>query len=185
MEPKHIVILMSGGIDSTATIVVCQGTDARVSGVFIDYGQPAAKSEWQAARDVADHYHLKVRKLDIGITLLSNRGEFFGRNALMILAAAGTVDSRPLIIATGIHALTEYYDTTPLFVKHIQRILNGYSGGTVTLNTPFLTQTKSDVIQFAKNSAIPFSLTYSCELQNAPSCGRCPSCLDRSDAIEG
>ena len=64
--------------------------------------------------------------------------ENFGRNALFILAAAGTVERRPLTIAVGIHALTDYYDTTPLFIKHMQRLLNGYSGGSVILSVPFL-----------------------------------------------
>ena len=98
---------------------------------------------------------------------------------MLILSAAGIMETRPLKIALGIHALSNYYDTTPLFIRHMQRILNGYFGGFVTLSTPFLAESKSRVIEFAKKNHVPLELTYSCEVQNAPECGWCPSCRDR------
>ena len=181
MQKPHTVVLLSGGIDSASTLAVCRMESAPVYGLFMDYGQPAAKSEWEAAQKVADHYRIKVKRITLGTKLVPKEGEFLGRNALMILAAAGTLEYRPLVIAMGIHALTEYYDTTPLFLDHMQRILNGYSLGTVTLSAPFLTETKAEVIQFASENGVPLRLTYSCEWQNAPACGQCSSCKDRSE----
>ena len=175
----NTIVLVSGGIDSSATIAVCQGTKSTVSGLFFNYGQPAALSEWQAAQCIAGHYRINIDKVNLGVTLVSDRGEFFGRNALFILAAAGAILQRPLTIALGIHALSDYYDTTPLFVRHMQRLLNGYSGGMVTLSVPFLANTKDEVVQFARKEAVPIGLTYSCEWQNAPACAECPSCRDR------
>ena len=46
---KRYVVLMSGGIDSSATLVACQQPGTYLSGMFVDYGQPAAASEWKAA----------------------------------------------------------------------------------------------------------------------------------------
>lgn len=180
-EKGHTVVLMSGGIDSSATLVALQGADISISGVFVDYGQPSAISEWEAAQQIARHYGIKIERVDLGAPLICKQGEFWGRNALMILIAAGTIECRPLSVAIGIHALTEYYDTTPLFLKHMERLLNGYSGGAVTLKAPFLTETKSEVIQFAKDNKIPWNLTYSCEQQNKPACEQCQSCRDRSE----
>ena len=176
---KHYVVLMSGGIDSSAALVACHEPDAFLSGMFVDYGQPAAQSEWKAAQRIANHYQIEVRKVDLGVSLVSAQGEFFGRNALFILTASGTILQRPLVVALGIHALTDYYDTTPLFVRHMQRILNGYSGGSVILSVPFLAHTKAEVIRFAKDNSVPLHLTYSCERQNSRACGECPSCRDR------
>ena len=173
------VVLMSGGIDSSATLVVCQKMGTNISGMFINYGQPAALSEWEAVQQIASHYQIGVEKVDLGVTLVSDRGEFFGRNALFVLAAAGVVPHRPLTVAIGIHALSDYYDTKPLFVKHMERLLNGYSGGTVSLYAPFLADSKAEIIRFAKESGVPLHLTHSCERQNAPACTECPSCLDR------
>ena len=181
---SHCVLLMSGGIDSSATLVACQQLGTDLSGMFFDYGQPAARSEWEAAQHIASHYQIRVEKVDLGVSLVSDRGEFFGRNALFVLTAAGVIPHRPLTVAIGIHALSDYYDTKPLFIKHMERLLNGYSGGTVSLYAPFHAESKTEIIRFAKESAVPLHLTHSCERQNAPACTVCPSCLDRIE-IDG
>ncbi len=182
---KRSVVLMSGGVDSSATIIACQEPVQSLSGMFVDYGQPAALSEWEAAQRVADYYQIEIEKVVLGANLVSDRGEFFGRNALFVLTAAGTTSKRPLIVALGIHALADYYDTTPLFVRHMQKLLNGYSGGAVTLSVPFLAHTKSEIVGFARENSVPLHLTYSCERRNAPACGECPSCLDRIEPDAG
>ena len=91
VSDKHCVVLMSGGIDSAATLAAWQGPSTSLSGMFVDYGQSAAQSEWQAARSIASHYEIEIDKVDLGVSLVSDRGEFFGRNALFILTAAGTI----------------------------------------------------------------------------------------------
>ena len=176
----HTVILLSGGIDSTATLAACKDTAENTQAVFVDYGQPSAHSEWEAAQNVAAHYAVEVERVGLGFGLISDNGEFFGRNALFILSAAGFIKRRPLLVALGIHSLTEYYDTTPLFSRHMEQLLDGYSGGDVELSTPFLAHTKTEVFKFAKERAVPLHLTYSCERQNSPACGICPSCQDRN-----
>lgn len=179
------VVLMSGGIDSSATVAACLETGRITRGIFFDYGQPAARSEWEAAQKVANYYRIGIEKVRLGFKLQSREGEFFGRNALFIVATAGTIENRPLMVATGIHALSDYYDTTPLFVKHIQQILNGYADGVVTVDAPFIDKTKAEVVAFAKKESVPLHLTYSCEWRNAPACENCPSCLERSDLDVG
>ena len=178
---KHCVVLISGGIDSSSTLAACIELGGSLNGLFVDYGQPTALSEWESAQHIASHYQIEIDKVDLGISLASDRGKFFGRNALFILTAAGTIRRRPLIVALGIHALSDYYDTTPLFARDMQRLLNGYSGGAITLSVPFLAHTKAEVVGFARENFVPLHLTYSCERQNAPACGECPSCRDRID----
>ena len=63
----------------------------------MDYGQPAACSEWRAVQAVASHFDLEVKRVELGFRLASQSGEFFGRNALLVLTAAGITESRPLI----------------------------------------------------------------------------------------
>ena len=176
---NHCVVLMSGGIDSSATLAACLQANIPSSGIFLDYGQPAAQTEWKAVQQIACHYQIQIERVVLGVNLLSDQGEFFGRNALFVLTAAGTIPYRPLIVALGIHALADYYDTTPLFARDMQRLLNGYSGGAVTLCLPFLSHTKAEVIGFARENTVPLQLTYSCERQESPACGECPSCRDR------
>ena len=181
MSKGKSIVLMSGGIDSSASAVAVRKEGYETSGLFVDYGQPAARSEWRALQDVANHLDLEVKKVELGFRLASQSGEFFGRNALLVLTAAGITQSRPLTIALGIHALSEYYDTQPLFLRQMQRILDGYFAGSVVLTAPFLACPKAEVIAFARDNGVPLDLTYSCEEQNAPPCLRCPSCEDRVD----
>ena len=180
MEDAQVVVLMSGGIDSSAVIALLNGC-TKATGVFVDYGQPSAQSEWLAAQEIARYYRIAICKVGLGFPLVSHNGEFVGRNALFILAAVNMIETRPLRIALGIHALSDYYDTTPLFLAYMQRLLDGYFHGLVTLYTPFVANTKSEVIRFAQDRGLPLGSTYSCEIQNSPACGQCPSCQDRID----
>lgn len=176
---QHTLVLMSGGIDSSAAASMYV-TEARdVSGVFVDYGQAAAESEWVAVQQIAEVIGIDLRRVDLGCELVSTGGEIFGRNAIFALIAASTTNLRPLTLAMGIHALSEYYDTTLLFMQHIQRVMDGYSGGDVKIVAPFVTNTKAEVIEIAKQIGLPVELTYSCERQSAPQCGVCGSCGDR------
>ena len=181
-EERQITVLMSGGIDSSSVVATLRGVIGRVTGVFVDYGQAAATSEWDSVQNIAGYFGIPVQRVELGFRLESRGGEYFVRNALLILIAAGITGAKPLEIAMGIHALSEYFDTTPLFLRQMQRVLDGYFGGSVALSAPFLSETKAEVIRFAKENGVPLQLTYSCEVQNRPECGRCPSCLDRIDA---
>ena len=185
MSTGKSIVLMSGGIDSSASAVAVRKEGYETLGLFVDYGQRAARSEWRALQDVANHLDLEVKKVELGFRLASQSGEFFGRNALLVLTAAGITESRPLMIALGIHALSEYYDTQPLFLRQMQRLLDGYFAGSVVLTAPFLAYPKAEVIAFARDNGVPLDMTYSCEEQNAPPCLRCPSCEDRSDVDAG
>jgi 7-cyano-7-deazaguanine synthase len=180
MKDSCIIVLLSGGIDSAATLAAYRKQRALVSAMFFDYGQPARRSEWAAAEAIARHYHINVARVRLGFRLTPRDGEFFGRNALLALAAAATNPVGPLVIAAGIHTSSPYYDTTPSFIADIQRLLDGYSGGTVTFAAPFLENTKAAVVQYARRHRVPLNLTYSCERRNAPACGKCRSCEDRA-----
>ena len=38
---------------------------ASLSGIFVDYGQPAVQSEWEAAQRIANHYQIEIEKVDL------------------------------------------------------------------------------------------------------------------------
>jgi 7-cyano-7-deazaguanine synthase len=179
-KPSRVTVLLSGGIDSAATIAAFRKQHAAIDAIFFDYGQPARRSEWEAAQAIGRHYRIEVVRAKLGFRLTSRDGEFFARNALLTLAAAATRPLGPVVVAMGLHSSSPYYDTTPSFVADVQRLLDGYSGGTVTFVAPFLEMTKKAVVQFARRHRVPLHLTYGCETRNAPACGRCRSCEDRA-----
>lgn len=182
MSRARVTVLLSGGVDSAATLCFYKKRRDDVRAVFVDYGQRPRASEWKAAQAIAKARHVGIDRLRLGFTLPADGGEFFGRNALLVLAAAATQDQRPMVIALGVHAGCPYYDTTQRFMQDMQSLLDGYDGGAVTIAAPFLESTKEEIVLFARKHRVPLRLTYSCERKNAPPCGKCLSCLDRRGA---
>lgn len=180
-NPSRVTVLLSGGIDSAATVAAYRKQHAALDAIFVDYGQPARRSEWLAAQAIGHHFQIEIVRVKLGFRLSVRDGEFFARNALLTLAAAATRPPGPVVVAMGLHASSLYYDTTPSFVADIQRVLDGYSGGTITFAAPFLESTKQSVVQFARRHRVPLYLTYCCERRNAPACGKCRSCQDRAE----
>ena len=174
----RIVVLLSGGIDSAATLAVYHKKTAIIDAIFVDYGQPSRRSEWEAAQAIAEYYKITIIKIRLGFRPKKTNGEVFFRNALMAMTVGAIIDARPLVIAMGLHS-APYYDTTQAFVEDLQRIFDGYTDGSVALGMPFLNLTKSEIVKFSRRHRVPISLTYSCERRSAPSCGNCPSCMDR------
>ncbi|HVZ37001.1 MAG TPA: 7-cyano-7-deazaguanine synthase, partial [Polyangiaceae bacterium] len=176
----RVLILLSGGIDSACALAAYRADRHPASALFVDYGQPARRSERVAAEAIARHYRVPLSTVKLGVGLPGDNGEFFGRNALLVLLGGAIESNRPLIVALGIHSASPYYDTTSTFASDAQRVLDGYAKGAITLGAPFLTLTKQTVVDYARRHRVPLRLTYSCERRNAPACGECPSCGDRS-----
>lgn len=65
------------------------------------------------------------------------------------------------------------------------RIFDGYFGGTIGIEAPFIDFTKPDIFEFCLQNEVPISLTYSCERHAESPCGECPSCKDREMLYAG
>jgi len=173
------LVLLSGGIDSTALLEYYLLKKYEVTALFFDYGQPSSNKENHVAKDICRYYGIKLIESNTGFSLKNNNGEFVGRNALFITAALSFLPSNYSKIALGIHAGTPYYDCSQTFVEDYQRIIDGYFSGTVLLDVPFLQFTKKQIIDYCLQKTVPIGLTYSCELGHEGNCGRCLSCQDR------
>lgn len=173
------IVLLSGGVDSTALIEYHLTRKDNVRTLFIDYSQKSVNSEYHAAKAISGHYNVPFFKQNME-SLVNERGEYKCRNAKFILTACGYLRKTSGLISLGIHTGSIYYDTTKEFVEDIQKLLDGYYGGTVKLVTPFLNYTKKQVYQYALKTNLPLHLTFSCENSDSKPCGTCGSCIDRS-----
>jgi len=176
---EKILLLASGGIDSTALLDFYLKHNNNVECIHFQYGQPNAQSEKTAIEKITEYYKVKKRIINLDIIMARRNDEFIGRNAFFILATSALGIS-PARIALGIHSGSRYYDCTKDFLNDCQRILDGYFAGVVKIEAPFIDFTKSDIIRYCKKYKVPVELTYSCFRQNYPPCGNCPSCLDRA-----
>ena len=174
-----VLVLMSGGIDSTACAHYFLERGNNVRGVFVDYGQVAREPEIEAVRAITQHLNIPLRLQSFDAARKFGPGEILGRNAFLIFAAL--MGEHPIqgILSLGVHQGTGYYDCGKDFVESANSIVQSYSAGSVALLCPFLSKSKSFIYGYSKNEGLPLSLTYSCELGTVPPCGHCSSCRDR------
>lgn len=173
------LVLMSGGIDSTACAHWLLGRSHQVQGVFIDYGQLARRAEERAATAVAAHLSIPLSVCRLQGYEQSVPGELFGRNAFLIFGAVFARSFHEGLICFGAHAGTPYFDCSPPFVQGLDRVLSEMSDGRLRLVAPFLDWRKAEVAAYFMSAALPLELTYSCEAGGDEPCGACPSCRDR------
>lgn len=171
-------LLASGGLDSTALIDFYLRCKNEVECIHFQYGQPSAQSEGKAVEEVCAFYGIEKRIVNLSFSLTKRKEELLGRNALFVLVAS-SLELPPARIALGIHSGSQHYDCTQSFTDDCQRVLDGYFAGTVTLEAPFINLEKADIIRYCIENKVPIHLTYSCQRQNYPPCGKCTSCRDR------
>lgn len=175
---ERVTVLLSGGIDSAACVAFYARRKARVGAIFVDYGQAARVAEAKAARAIARHYGVALKKIDVNTRRRWGAGVIPGRNALLVSCGLMLIEPGSQSLVLGIHSGTNYPDCSPPFVSGMQTIADLYSDGQVQVAAPFLSMTKADIAQFCVAHRVPIRLTHSCEAAAKP-CGRCLSCRDR------
>ena len=184
MKPE-VMVLLSGGIDSTACINFYLEFGRHPCGLFVDYGQPAAKYEGKSAIAIAKHYSIRLKCLSWQAWQPKTAGLIPGRNCFLISAALMEKPDFVTVIAMGIHAGTNYEDCSENFWARIQAVVDIYEQCKVKLAAPFLTWSKSEIYAYCHQKRIPVELTYSCERGGIPPCGECLSCKDREMSYAG
>ncbi|HEX6465453.1 MAG TPA: 7-cyano-7-deazaguanine synthase [Vicinamibacterales bacterium] len=113
-----------------------------------------------------------------------------GRNVILTAKAAvfiarharpGHSSARMLM---GTLAGNPFPDATPEFFAGQSRALSQGLNLPLTLEAPFATMDKSDVIRRGVELGVPFELTLSCmQPKGGSHCGRCSKCRERRDAF--
>lgn len=175
---KHVLVLLSGGIDSTACTAFYLTQRFSVCALFFDYGQPSARRESDAASAICRHYGIPLEKI-----VCSGFGQWSGsyipgRNAFLLHAALMVFKHTTGIIAIGVHSGTPYYDCSEQFIRHMQSSFDLYTDGRVSIGAPFVQWNKRDIWDYCRSKEVPIQLTYSCELGREQPCGQCLSCKD-------
>lgn len=174
----EILILLSGGLDSTACTHLYVKQKKKVSAIFIDYGQLAAQKEKVASRKVCEYYGINLKEVTFN-GLPSQKGNYIqGRNLFLVSAALLSANMKSGIIAIGLHAGSPYPDCTENFISSCRSLFDLYNDGTIYLSAPFLKLTKQNIIQYIIKHNVPLEITYSCELGLKQPCGQCSTCRD-------
>ncbi len=175
---KNVLVLFSGGIDSSSCIHYYQKLGYNVKGLFIDYGQPAANQEKIAVEKISDILKIDILQFKSKNDLNIKGGFIQGRNLLLFAISLTSFPFTKGIISLGIHSGTNYPDCSQTFVELNQQMLDLYTGGNIILDCPFLNMNKQDIYNYFLKIGIPLELTYSCELGGEIPCGECLTCMD-------
>ena len=183
MRNGQVNLLLSGGIDSTAVLAYYLENGFDVRSYFIHYGHSANDIEYKHAQMVSEHYNTPLTLLSfVGVTY-NGKWEIAGRNAFLILSVLMASQSYSGIISAGIHKGSEYYDCKEDFINTMKNLINGYTDGAIQLDFPFFEMAKDEIITYCKLHSVPIESTYSCQIGMDEPCGKCPSCMERNEAL--
>lgn len=122
------------------------------------------------------------------------------RNSIIanILAAVGMqfFKGEHIKVVMGVHSddnlkregstISAYPDCSPEWSKAVAIELEIGTAGLVTLDTPLVNKTKTEVAQFGIENGMTkddFNHTWSCYKGGYKQCGKCPTCIDRIKAL--
>lgn len=188
-----IVLLTSGGLDSTLMTVLARESGITIHPLFIDYGQISRKKELTACRAVFKKLELPQPEiLDV-----AGFGKFFpsgitnskkhilddaflpGRNFLfLLLGAAYAYNVNADAVAIGLlnEETSIFPDQTKTFIRKAEDAMTQALGRKITVLTPLMSFSKTDVISLAETKGIRG--TYSCHAGLDKPCGICIACRE-------
>ena len=173
-----VIVLLSGGIDSSACINFYLNLKCDVKAIFIKYGQESEKKEEVAARNICKYFKIRLTVITVIGFKKKFKDNILGRNAFLLLTALMNTENERIIIALGIHDGTQFEDCTSNFVKRMQALFDIYTHGVIQIGTPFLKMYKDEIIAYSITNNLPLEMTYSCELGKKQPCNKCLSCRD-------
>lgn len=206
---KDCIIVLSGGLDSVS--LLHEYKDRIALAVTFDYHSRHAEKEiacarWQCEKLGIPHLVLELGFMDqyMNSSLFANSKEEIPeasyaesnmkstvvpfRNGIMLSIVAGIAESRELsyvLIAnhSGDHDI--YPDCRPEFIESMSSaIFNGTYTKTRIL-APYTNVSKRDIALKGKSLNVDYSHTYSCYKGGEKHCGRCGTCIERKEALEG
>ena len=202
------VLVYSGGLDSTTLLY--EYKDSIALAVSFDYGSKHNKRELEYA--AINCKRLGVRHLVIPLEFM---GKYFKsdlligggdipegsyadenmkstvvpfRNGIMLSIAAGLAESYELdtiMLAnhSGDHAI--YPDCRPEFIEGMAAAVEAGTYNGVKVVSPYCNMTKRDIALRGRELGVDYSLTYSCYKGGEKHCGKCGTCVERKEALEG
>ena len=206
-EPKQTsAVLFSAGLDS-AVLLAHAAQSGRVQPIYVHSGlaweqhERASANQLLAAiararvlplvaltvdmRDVYPPDHWAVRGHAPAFDTLDEAVYLEGRN-VVLLAKASVYMARAGLsrIMLGPLAGNPFPDATPQFFTAMARALSLGLGSPITIEAPFASLHKADVIRMGVDLAVPFELTLSCMQPRAGRhCGECSKCRERRDGF--
>ena len=205
------VCLLSGGMDSSTLAYVAKNRGYTILALHLNYGQRTEQKERACAKKIADHLDaesfveisldyftafgassltdkkIAVEEFDPGRAHMPNTYVPF-RNANLLSIATSFAEARGAdAIFIGVQSLdySGYPDCRPQFIEAFQKVIDLGTKDTtkITLFAPFISMTKTDILQEGLKLGVPYENTWSCYRNEKEACGTCGSCHFRKEAF--
>jgi 7-cyano-7-deazaguanine synthase len=194
-----LVVLATGGIDSSTMLLFYRHGDFKLFPIFIDYGQLSARREYQALEKILNHlkitapvYRCSIE--DLGtivksqLTNVNSSKPYHAHRNLLLLTVGAMYASKigSMAVALGIVGgySAPFPDCSQSFIRSAERLLSTSINNTIRIYTPLFEFMKSDVIRLGISKGFRYDLTYSCYSGNAIHCGSCRGCRERQLAFK-
>lgn len=196
MTPTNIVLLLSGGLDSTTLLYDFVQQKCNVHCVLFNYGQTHAK-ELRFAKDHCKALDVlwtevelyRVRNLFQRCALTDGKSDtpiVPNRNAVMLSIAAALAQSNGaelVAYACNKDDAAVFPDCRWEFVESMNTTLDT-AEVPVEIVVPYIGLTKWQVVQQARKLGVPIEKTWSCYKGTAYPCGECLACKVRQEALK-
>lgn len=205
------VCLLSGGMDSSTLAYLAKSDGYDIYALHLNYGQRTQGKELACARTIAGLLQAKeFVEIDVGyfsrfgassLTDKKIAVEEFDpvraqipntyvpfRNANLLSIATSFAEAKEAeAVYIGVQSLdySGYPDCRPQFIEAFQRVIDLGTKETthITLKTPFIRMTKTDILRKGMALGVPYEHTWSCYRNDIRACGTCGSCHFRQEAF--
>ncbi|WP_019625890.1 7-cyano-7-deazaguanine synthase [Thioalkalivibrio sp. ALJT] len=187
------LLLLSGGIESSALLAQRHAAGQVPRAVWVDYGQRNAAREWAAVEQLAGVYGtapiaLNLRSLRSAFT---RRNDWVGhvplpqRNLLVLALAVNLAQHHGagrILLALNREDQGHGPGSRADFVEQVSALAATLVPG-LRVAAPLIGQSKAEIIAATDPLGIDWCRTWSCLLAQSRQCGRCPQCQARRAAF--
>ena len=213
MSRDLAVVLLSGGMDSLATLAMAKKQHKDIALLHVSYGQNTQYKELDSFEKIADFYQVpKSQRLVVDLNFLRKIGgssltdqkinvsKFEGdsdeipssyvpfRNTHIIASAvswAEVLGANKIYIGANEEDSPGYPDCRPAYYDAYNNLIEkGTKEGSIKIITPIIHMKKEEIIQVALDHKEPLKLTWSCYESSDLACGECDSCALRLRGFE-
>ncbi len=209
MENKRVILLLSGGIDSTTLLAKLSSENYDVIAVSFEYGQKHSIELNYAKKNakkygVKKHHIIKLDKIlfnssalvnhEIDITTYKDnklpkrqdKSYVPFRNLLFISTAsslAETMEINEIYLAFNNDDSNNFWDCKIEFVEKINEM--AALNTSIQIKTPFINLSKTEVVKLAKQLNVDLNNTITCyQPKGTTECGICLSCITKQKSLE-